>query len=47
MLLRGLFTFLGAGANYRVIALETVENNINFIETNQGQIDQWLSNQGY
>lgn len=35
----------GAGANYRKIALETVRNNINFVETNKAIIDSWLSSQ--
>lgn len=35
----------GAGENYRKIALETVRNNINFLEKNKEIIDSWLSSQ--
>ena len=37
----------GAGANYRIIALETVKNNIHFISSNGDQISNWLLQHGY
>ena len=33
----------GAGETYRKIALETVRNNIAFLENNVDTIDKWLS----
>ena len=33
----------GAGENYRKIALETVQNNIKFVQDNSDVIDQWLT----
>lgn len=37
------FPDAGAGANARVQALETVENNIKWLERNQKSIGEWLS----
>ena len=37
----------GAGENYRKIALETVKNNIIFVESKHGQIENWLSKHGF
>ena len=33
----------GAGETYRKIALETVRNNIDFLEKNVKTINEWLS----
>ena len=37
----------GAGENYRKIAVETVKNNIIFVESKHDQIENWLTKQGF
>ena len=37
----------GAGARARQQALETVQNNINWLKTNKPLVDTWLKQNGY
>ena len=37
----------GAGARGREQALETVQNNINWLKTNKPLVDTWLKQNGY